>query len=227
MDNNNDALPHSLNKMYIYSKFQLRIISLLECMDIDILMILKNHEILFANTAFIHTLGLSIDDVIGNNCDTIRVKNPDSYRLPYITCPIDRIIASLKPLVITDSYIDETGSKKIINVIGSLTKIGDTDEACLYMTVPVQKISNDENESERALLKGYKLIDMLAQIHYQEYKIYSILNELEVTKENLIAKTSEFNLIYKNIVDRELKMIELKKQISQMQSQLTQIGKNS
>lgn len=209
--------------MYIYSKFQLRIISLLECIDMDILMILKTREILFANSTFMRTTGLSIDDVIGVTCDAISTRNSGIYRLPFVACPIERIITSPSPQVVTDTFTDNAGSTHIITTIGTVTKISDSEEAYLYMSTPSQKKTADFTNPEPALIQGYKLIDMLAQIHHQEYEIITILDELTVTKKNLESKTSEINHIYNDIVNRELKMIELKKQISLMESRLNQV----
>jgi hypothetical protein len=220
-----DTTPQPYNmKSFVYSKLQLRIVSILECMDMDTFLISNDLKIIFANTAYLSASGFGIDDVVDHYCFNVVCNKIEPGQQPPDTCPIKQLIRTKKPLAITDVFLDKNGKKRMVTVATALIKIDVDEEACLYMVLPVKNEGNAKNEAERAFMKSQRLLDLIAQIEHQEREIRHIADDLAKTEQTLRTKSHEFDIIYKDTVDRELKMLELKKTISDLQNRLNQIG---
>jgi hypothetical protein len=224
MDEPKQEPPMSQNNEFIFSKYQLQIISILECMDISTLIISKEHKVLYANKYFFSTTGFDIDHVIGNQCYQI-VCNKTLDTLGSGTCPLIKLYETKKPFVVTSSFFDKEKNEHLAHTVVSLIHISETEEACLYMIIPVVDKTNIEIEAAHAFIKSQNLLDIIVQHEQKNNEIRRIDSEMARMKDILTKKNEEFNLMYNDVVNRENKMVELKKQITDLEEKILQSQK--
>jgi hypothetical protein len=212
------SLPSYTDTTYIYNKLQLRIISILECLDVDTFLISNNLKILFANSSYMTNSGFRIEDVIGNYCWQAVCHKPIQNNAPPETCPIKILLSSRRPLVKTEKFLDQNGNERLVHVATALFRIKDSQESYIYIVLPVHDPHNSEIESQYALKKCQKVLDLISQVIHQEDQIQRMDAEITQIQETLQVKLSQYDFLYKNLVERELKMAELKKQITELQT---------
>jgi hypothetical protein len=208
---------------YIFSKFELRIISILECTNIDMFLISSDLKIIYANSAYLLNSGLDIENVIGNYCYKVVCNKSDPKKNQPNICPIAVLLQKKKTLIKTEVFKDKNGNQRLVHVVTSIIKSGRTDEICLYAVLPVKDTIKINIEANFALNKFLKLLDTIMQSEHQEHELSKIRLELENTRKILDSKIASYDQMSKDIVNRELIMIELKQQINLLQSQLSQI----
>jgi len=200
---------------FIFSKYQLQIISILECMDINTLLVSREHKILYANKYYLTTTGFDIDHVIGSYCYQI-ICNKNIQKSKSCSCPFDTIFETKKPLITTGTFIDKDKNEYLAHTIVSLIRISDMEEACLYMIIPVRDKIHMEIESSQALIKSQNLLDIIVQNEHKNDEIKRIDGEMKKIRDMLIKKNEELNSMYTDMISRENKMTELKKEIIEL-----------
>jgi hypothetical protein len=221
MDEQTQTQSPNQGNEYIFSKYQLQIISILECMDINTLIISHDYKVLFANKFFFNTTGFNIDHVIGNDCYRV-ICNKDLKESESCVCPLLKLFEAKKPFVITNTFIDKDNNEHLAHAVLSIIHISDTEEACLYMIIPVVNKENIENEATHAFIKSQNLLDVIVQHEEKSKKINRIDTEMTTMHDMLVKKNEEFNLMYTDVIKRENKMVELKNQISDLEKKILQ-----
>jgi hypothetical protein len=204
---------------FIFTKFQLQIISILECMDINTLLVSRDHKIIYANAYYLKTTGFDIDSVIGNFCYQI-ICNKTPETIDQKVCPLAQLFETKKPILTTSAFFDKDKNEHLAHTVVSLIHISDTEEACLYMIIPVQDKTSIETEANNAFIKSQNLLDILVQHEHKNSEIKRIDSEMTKMRDLLTKKNEEFDTIYSDVIIRENKMAELKNQISELENKI-------
>ena len=180
---------------------------LFNSLDLDIMLVSKDFKILFANDTFLKLFGMKREDVVGRHCYEVTHGNSSPCKPPKDPCPIQSVIRTGKPVVVTHTHSTKKG-KKLVNITACALNNGNS-HCFLHIAIPASE-SKVESMKE-AMKKTKNLLDVLRLYQNQ-------LDELKKTKQTLEKKVDELEKFNKLTVGRELKMIELKKKIKKLES---------
>jgi hypothetical protein len=190
----------------------------LDCLDLEIMIISKDFKIIYANLATLEKLKIKKDDIIDKYCYAITHHKDSPCGPPYDPCPIAKINETGDSAVETHTHADVGGNKKLVNVTAAPFKLNGKIDAFIHLTVPT-KIGEDLSaEIKRAMEKTQEILMVVSVYQEQVNNINRKTSELEETKKTLETKINELEIFNKLAVDRELKMIELKHKLKELES---------
>ncbi|MFH0928753.1 MAG: PAS domain-containing protein [Candidatus Aenigmatarchaeota archaeon] len=181
---------------------------LFNSLDFDILLVSKDFKILFANDAFLKRSGMKRKDVIGRHCYEITHKLTKPCKPPKDPCPIQKVIRTGKTIIVTHTHLTKKG-KCLVNVTAS--PLRNKDGLCfLHISMPVSE--SKTASMKKAMKKTKNILNVLSLYQRQ-------LDDLKKTKDILEEKVDELERFNKLTINRELKMIELKKKIRMLENE--------
>lgn len=192
----------------------------LDCLDFDILIISSDFKILFANKSFLKKIECNKDKVIGQYCYKISYHLNSQCKPPLDPCPIDTVIATGNPAVKVHTHLTKDNQKVLVSVTAAAIKEVGEDICYLHISLPsIPGVSNEDNIN-MALEKTLSVLDVVALYQRQMKEIKEKSEVLEKTKAVLESKVRDLEIFHKASVGRELKMVELKKKIEELEGKL-------
>lgn len=208
MENKKDAAAKS-------AKIESRVV--LDCLDFDILIVSKDFQILFANKAFLKKNGLSYDEVVGHFCYQISHHLDSRCQPPHDPCPIETVMKGGASAVEVHTHTDKEGKKNLVNVVAAKIS-GEKEEAgFLHISLPVKEGAKNEESTQQALEKTMDVLNAVNLYQDQMEETENKKQQLEKAKGVLEQRVSELETLNRIVVGRELKMVELKKRLDDME----------
>lgn len=191
----------------------------LDCLDFDILLVTKDFKILFANKSFLNRLALQKNEVFGHYCYKISHHSDDPCTPPTDPCPILEVIETGKAAVEMHTHFNKENKEVFVNVTAAPLQSG--KEACfLHITLPAREGIDKEENMKQALEKTMDVLGVVALYQQQMTEIRKKTEVLEATKRELEEKVQALENFNKVAVGRELKMVELKAEIKELEGRL-------
>ena len=198
----------------------------LDCLEMDILIISTDYKILFANAAFLNRLGLSKEAVEGSYCYSVTHHCQTPCEAPNDICPLARITKEVKSAVEVHIHFDKNNQKFLVNVAAALVLLEDT-QCFLHVTLPVKEKTKLTTEMSEALKKVQNILKVIEMYQRQVLEIKKEAVKLEETKKDLEVKIIDLEKFNKLTVGRELKMRELKEKIKELETKLEPVAQKS
>lgn len=183
--------------------------AVLDCLDWDILVLDRDFQVFFANKAFLNKSGKSRFDVCEGFCYKLTHHLEEPCKPPHDTCPLEEMIKTGKPAVETHTHFGKNDEKFLANVVVAPMK-GLEGEFFLHVSMPVKDPAAMKEETEKALERTMYILNVVDLFQKQ-------MHELETTKNELETKLVEVEKFNQLSVDREMKMIELKNRIAELE----------
>lgn len=188
--------------------------AVLDCLDWDILIMDRNFHIIFANRAFLDKIGTERCDVVGQCCYKMTHHLDHPCQPPHDTCPLEEMFKTGKPAIETHTHFGKGSEQFLANTITApLNNFG--QELFLHLSIPIKDAEAKKEETESALDKALYILNMVSIYQKQMDELRMKREELERTKVEMESKVAELERFNKLVVDREIKMIELKKKMKE------------
>lgn len=153
-----------------------------------------NFKILWANKKLIQTSGFKIGDIIDNYCYKITHRRDEPCKAPENVCPLDEVIKTGKSVTVVHTHFDKEGNK-------------------FYAEVCAYPLRDEEGE----IIQFVHVSRDITQRVELEQRLKENILTLEKSREELEKKIGELEKFARLTVDRELKMMELKKRIKELE----------
>jgi PAS domain len=190
----------------------------LDCLDFDIFIINKDFKILFANKFFLNRLLLKREEVVGQHCYKISHHLNAPCKPPKDPCPIEKVIKTGKPSIEVHTHLTKDNKKYLVNVTAALIAGDKQGAGFLHISLPVKEKVNRPTDMEDALNKTLDVLRVVNLYQQQMIEIKRKTKLLEKTKNDLEFKVGELERFSNLVIGRELKMVELKKKIKELES---------
>lgn len=190
----------------------------LDCLDFDILVVNKGFKILFANKAFLDKIKMQRKAVIGKYCYKITHHLNKPCKPPHDPCPITKVIATSKPAVELHTHWDKDNKLFFVNVTAAKINIGQKEIGFLHIALPVKNKEFASENTKIALQKTTEILEVIVLYQQQMEEIKQKTKVLEQTKKQLETKIGDLEKFHELTVGRELRMIELKKEIEKLKT---------
>ena len=190
----------------------------LDCLDQEILVISKDFEILFANAMFLQKVGRDKEEVLGKFCYKITHNRTSQCELPEDPCPIAKLAQTNQIAIEVHTHLDKEGQEFFVNVVAAPIMQGESCIGYLHLAMPVEDKALQKSGMDTALRRARDILNVANLYQKQMTELKENAEEIKKTKEQLekkIAELEKFNIF---TTDRELKMIELKKRIRELES---------
>ena len=199
----------------------------LDCLEMDILIISKDYKVLFANATFLNRFGLNKEAVTGSYCYSVTHHRQFPCEAPNDICPLAQITKEAKSAVEVHTHFDSSNQPFLVNVAAAPVWLDEETQGFLHVTLPVKektKLAVEMNEAVRKVQNILKVIEMYQR---QMLEIKKKAAELEKTRKDLEAKIIDLEKFNKLTVGRELKMVELKRKIKELETGLETAAEKS
>jgi len=193
----------------------------LDCLDQEILAISKDFEILFANAMFLQKTGRSKEEVVGKFCYEMTHNRTSQCEPPKDPCPIAKLAQTNQIAIEVHTHLNKEGQEFFVNVVAAPITQKGSCVGYLHLAMPVKDKILQKSGMETALRRAQDILNVANLYQKQMTEIKENAEEIRKTKEQLekkIAELEKFNIF---TTDRELKMIELKKRIRELESKFT------
>jgi transcriptional regulator with GAF, ATPase, and Fis domain len=190
----------------------------LDCLDQDILILSKDLRIIFANAMFLQKIGLSKEAVIGKFCYEVTHNRTSKCEPPNDPCPISKLDATSQPAIEVHTHSDKDKKEFFVNVVAASIMQDDTCIGYLHLAMPVKNKNLQQSDIETALRRAQDILNVIELYQKQMTEIKRNSNEIQKTKGELEKKIEELEKFNNLTVGRELKMIELKRRIEELEA---------
>ena len=195
--------------------------TVLDCLDFDVLIVNRDFSILFANKTFLSKVLMNRNEVVGQHCYKISHHFDSPCKPPGDLCPIEKAIKTGKPSVEIHTHLTKENKNILVNVTAAPIIEYKKEVGFIHISLPVKEKANMTADTEAAL---NKTLDVLQVVNLYQRQMSEIKEEkylLEKTKKDLESKIEELEKFNTLVVGRELKMIELKKKIEELENNLS------
>ncbi len=189
----------------------------LDCLDQEILVISKDFKVLYANAAFLEEINSSKEKVLEKFCYAVTHNRTSKCEPPNDPCPILKLIETGQPTVEVHTHLDKNGEKFFVNVAAARIM---QDEECvgyLHVAIPTKNKTLQKNDMAGAMRRTQDILEVIDLYQKQINDIKSKAKEIEKTKKDLEKKIADLEKFNELTVSREMKMIELKKRIKELE----------
>lgn len=198
----------------------------LDCLEWDILIMDRNFKVLFANKAFLDKAKMKKCDAVNDHCYKITHHIDQPCQAPHDTCPLEEMLRTGKPAVETHTHFNSNNEKFLANTVVAPIKSFNSDSflisndgtpnenavSDIFLHVSMQ-VKNPELEKEEIAIALEKASYVLEVINTYQRQ----MDELKSMRVNLEAKVNELEDFNKLAVGREMKMMELKERIKELE----------
>jgi PAS domain-containing protein len=191
---------------------------ILDCLDQEILVISKDFEILFANAMFLQKIGRSKEEVAGKFCYEVTHNRTSKCEPPADPCPLSKLVETNQPIIEVHTHLDKDKKEFFVNVVAASIMQNDVCLGYLHLAMPVKDKALQKSDIETALGRARDILSVIDLYQKQMTEIKRNSEEIQKTKEQLEKKIEELEKFNQLTVDREIKMIELKKRIRELES---------
>jgi len=198
----------------------------LDCLEWDILIMDRNFKVLFANKAFLDKAKMQKCDAVSNHCYKITHHIDQPCQPPHDTCPLQEMLKTGKPAIETHTHFNSNNEKFLANTVvapiksfkadkflidnsGALTE-GGGEDLFLHLSMAIKNPELAKEEIANALEKTSYVLDVINTYQRQ-------MDELKGMRVSLEAKVNELEEFNKLSVGREMKMMELKERIKELE----------
>ena len=189
----------------------------LDCLDIDIMIISEDYKILYANVAFLEKMKQQKEEVIGRYCYEITHHRNDLCQPPKDPCPIKKVIETDKAAIEIHTHHDHENKEVLVNVTAAPVVLDNNMKAYIHLSLPVNDKDELNSDMEFALRKTEDILKVVSLYQEQLNEIKKRSAELENTKSELEIKITSLEKINKVTIGRELRMVELKKKLKNLE----------
>jgi hypothetical protein len=197
--------------------------TVLDCLDFEIMIIDRDFKILFANKAFLRKLQMERDGVIGQFCHKITHHLDSPCKPPNDPCPIEKLISTKRPSIEVHTHLLKNNEKFQVSVIAAPIMEKNKEIGYLHIDIPMKDGKDVTGEMNQALEKTTDILRVISLYQEQMTEIRNKTEQLELTKHDLEKKVNDLEKFNNLIVGREMKMVELKKKITELENDT---GKN-
>ncbi|OGI27055.1 MAG: hypothetical protein A2359_01775 [Candidatus Moranbacteria bacterium RIFOXYB1_FULL_43_19] len=190
----------------------------LDCLDQEILIISKDFEILFANATFLEKTGRSKEEVLGKFCYAMTHNRTSKCEPPRDPCPIEKLTQTSQTAVEVHTHLDKEGKEFLVNVVASPIVQKGKHIGYLHLAMPVKSKVLQKSDMETALKRSQYILEVIDLYQKQMTELKRKAEEIRKTKEQLENKIVELERYNTLTTGRELKMLELKKRIRELEA---------
>jgi hypothetical protein len=190
----------------------------LDCLDFDILIVSEDYRILFANKAFLSKIRMAKGDVIGKHCYEIthHIKSP--CKPPSDPCPLAEVMKTERPAVEVHAHLSKDNKKFLVNVTAAPIMEEGKRVGFLHIALPVDTKEKRADSLRVALGKTMDVLNVVNLYQRQMTDLKEKTSVLEKTKKDLELKIEALEKFSRFTVGREVKMVELKSRIAELES---------
>lgn len=174
-----------------------------EGIEEGIMLIDRNFKILWANKKIKELTKLDKEDIIGKFCYKVTHHRNGLCEEPYDICPIKEVLKTGKSSKVVHIHFDKEGNK-------------------FYAENSVYPLRNENGE----ITQFVHVTRDITEVQKLQEELIRYASDLEKAKEELQAKVNELERFNRLAVGRELKMIELKKKIRELEAKLREASEN-
>ncbi|KKR21923.1 MAG: PAS/PAC sensor signal transduction histidine kinase [Candidatus Moranbacteria bacterium GW2011_GWA2_39_41] len=200
----------------------------LDCLEWDILILDRNFKVIFANKAFLDKAGMNKCDAVSSFCYKITHHLNQPCQPPHDTCPLEEMLRTGKPAIETHIHFRKNNDKFLANtVVAPIAGLssdkflantvvapmkGFSSDIFLHVSMLVKDSNKAKEEMENALNKTMYILDVINTYQRQ-------MDELKAARIDLESKINELEEFNKLAVGREMKMMELKERIKELEKE--------
>jgi FtsZ-binding cell division protein ZapB len=195
--------------------------AVLNCLDFEIMILDKNFKIIFANDALLEKYNVKRGQVINNYCYKITHVRTAPCEAPHDPCPVQKVKETGKPDVEFHTHFSKKDNGEFYaNVTAApITNLKD-EPLFLHIALPAESKKKKEESIKAAMKKTLDVLQVVQLYQMQIEELKEKTKALELTKKDLEQKIKQLEIFNKTTVGRELRMIELKKQIRDMEQKV-------
>jgi hypothetical protein len=192
----------------------------LDCLDMDILIISSDFKVIFANSAFLEKVKKKKEEVIGNYCYSVTHHRNSPCEPPNDPCPIKKVIETGQTSIEVHTHFNSENKNFRVNVIAAPLMNKNESLGFLHIAIPVKDEVKITDEINKALEKTQEVLTVVELYQEQMVELKEKTKKLEETKKQLQSKLDDLVKFKSVVVGRELKMIELKERIAELEKKM-------
>ncbi len=192
----------------------------LDCLDIDILIVSSDFKVIFANASFLEKVKKKKEEVIGDYCYSVTHHRGSPCEPPNDPCPIKKVIETGQPSIEVHTHFNTENKSFLVNVIAAPMMNKKESLGFLHIAIPVDDEIKITDEMNKALEKTQEILVAVELYQEQVMELKEKTKKLEETKKQLESKLEELVKFKRVVVGRELKMLELKERIKELETKL-------
>jgi PAS domain-containing protein len=192
----------------------------LDCLDMDILIVSSDFKIIFANAAFLEKVEKKKEEVLGNYCYSVTHHRDSPCEPPNDPCPIKKVIETGQPSIEVHTHFNSENKSFLENVTATPLTNKNGSLGFLHIAIPVKDEIKITDEMNKALEKTQEILAVVELYQEQMMELKEKTNKLEATKKQLQSKLDDLVKFKSVVVGRELKMIELKERIAELEKKM-------
>jgi len=189
----------------------------LDCLDTDILIVSSDFKVIFANASFLEKVKKKKEEVLGNYCYSVTHHRDSPCEPPNDPCPIKKVIETGEPSIEVHTHLNSENKNFLVNVIAAPLMNKKESLGFLHISIPVKDEIKITDEMNKALEKTQEILAVVELYQEQVIELKDKTKKLEETKKQLESKLDELVKFKSVVVGRELKMIELKERIKELE----------
>ena len=189
----------------------------LDCLDMDILIVSSDFKIIFANYSFLEKVKKKKEEVIGDYCYRATHHRESPCEPPNDPCPIKKVIETGQPSIEVHTHLTDENKEFLVNVIAAPVMIKKESLGFLHIAIPVKDEIKITDEMNKALEKTQEILAVVELYQEQVMELKEKTKKLEETKKQLESKLDELVKFKSVVVGRELRMIELKERVKELE----------
>lgn len=137
---------------------------------------------------------------------------------PRDPCPIEKLTQTSQTAVEVHTHLDKEGKEFLVNVVASPIVQKGKHIGYLHLAMPVKSKVLQKSDMETALKRSQYILEVIDLYQKQMTELKRKAEEIIKTKEQLENKIVELERYNTLTTGRELKMLELKKRIRELEA---------